>query len=72
MKGVTLVQVNQETLVAAMQLYLDTAVLGPDAHQTALRVVVSAAEWVSPGAPIASCIVEMQNEEPIEPPKETT
>lgn len=68
MKGVTLVQVNQETLVAAMQLYLE----GSDPHRTVLRVVVSAAEWVSPGAPIASCIVEMQNEEPIEPPKETT
>jgi hypothetical protein len=60
MKGITLVQVNQQTLVAAMQLYLDTAVLGPDAHQTVLRVATSANEWVKAGDIIGSCIVEMQ------------
>lgn len=70
MKGITLVQVNQQTLVAAMQLYLDTAVLGPDAHQTVLRVATSANEWVTAGADIVSCIVEMQCEEPVGPPPE--
>lgn len=70
MKGITLVRFNQQTLVAAMQLYLDTAVLGPDAHQTVLRVVSSDGEWVKAGDIIGSCIVEMQCEEPVGPPPE--
>ena len=56
MRGTTLIRINQETLVAALQGYFDDHF---SSSQKVVRVMFSEVAWVQSNSPIDFCVVEL-------------
>lgn len=68
MRGTTLIRLNQETLVAAVQLYMDAEGLNERSPQNVVAVRHDGARtWVEPEEPLAHVVVVLEAQPAKEP-----